>query len=177
MWAARAPSSVPTRLDSLHYIVRPLRKACGPTAATPRFGELIHTIDYNLAHGISIASRMFGNGAASRDGVENAIHSARIGWYSYGRGSGPQGDGVNGQWGRVIQRWLSVSSEMKKFLTISLLALSFATTFGTLPSPQTSVWAQKKNDEKPKKDQPGPPVVRDKRDKPPPPPPPRKKSS
>jgi len=62
----------------------------------------------------------------------------------------------------------------KKLLTLNLLALFSIATIGTLPAPQSVVCAQKKNDDKPKKNRPGPPVVRDKKDKPPPSPaPPR----
>lgn len=61
---------------------------------------------------------------------------------------------------------------MKKLAALIFLAITLVTSFGSMAQPVYSVvYAQKKNDEKPrKKDQPGPPVVKDKREKENPPP-------
>lgn len=55
---------------------------------------------------------------------------------------------------------------MKKFFLYILIALFSVTAVGALPTGQASVaYAQKKGEDKPKKDPPGPPVVKDKEPK------------
>ena len=55
-------------------------------------------------------------------------------------------------------------NEMKKFFLCVVIALFSVTAFGTFPTDATTVYAQKKGEDKgrEKKDPPGPPIVKDK---------------
>ena len=68
-------------------------------------------------------------------------------------------------------------SKMKKVVVLILVALFCVPFWGNIPQAASVAYAQKRGDDKPrKKDPPGAPVQREKRDreKPPPPPKPRK---